>query len=193
LAGASERTNYFKGHIHCCQVSTVCVPGGYANGLRSYLLNPYVFLPTLSLSSSSLQSALTLLSIKYAAEGQQNYLSHPAHTQLPLGRASPALFLLSVLLHIDLSTLILLLPILLLLTNDPHSHLASPRALTSNLRSTLPLIGECFFYTVVCSVASTVIAGGTHWIPQTWGATYVKLFRSNIFSEQDLSDLYYLI
>lgn len=35
----------------------------------SYLLNPYVFLPTLALSSSSFQSSLTLLSVKYAAEG----------------------------------------------------------------------------------------------------------------------------
>ncbi|KXN90958.1 hypothetical protein AN958_03025 [Leucoagaricus sp. SymC.cos] len=121
----------------------------------SYLLNPYLFLPTLALSSSSLQSSLTLLSIKYAAEGQQ----------------SPALFLLSFLLHMDLSTLVLLLPILLLLISDPHSHLASPRPLTANLRRTLPLLGEYLLYTTVLSVASTIIVGGVQWIPQTWGAT----------------------
>ncbi|KAJ3553452.1 hypothetical protein NP233_g12640 [Leucocoprinus birnbaumii] len=121
----------------------------------SYLLNPYVFLPTLALSSSSLQSSITLLTLKYAAEGQ----------------ASPSLFFLSVLMHIDLSTLTLLLPILLLLISDPQSHLASPRPLTSNLRRTLPLFGEFVLYTAVLSVASTVIVGGIQWIPQTWGAT----------------------
>ncbi|KAF9452779.1 PIG-U-domain-containing protein [Macrolepiota fuliginosa MF-IS2] len=121
----------------------------------SYLLNPYVFLPTLALSSSTLQNTLTLLSIKFAAEG----------------RASPSLFLLSILLHVDLSTILLLLPILLLLITDPHSHLASPHPLTANLRRTIPLFGKYILYTSILAIASTIITGGVQWIPQTWGAT----------------------
>ena len=35
----------------------------------SYLLNPYLLLTTLALSSSSLQNSLVLLAVKYAAEG----------------------------------------------------------------------------------------------------------------------------
>lgn len=115
--------------------------------------------------------------MKYAAEGQVN--PFPLTTRFPnllTGRASPALFLLSILIHIDLSTIILLLPILLLLITDPHSHLASPRPLTASLRRTIPLLGEYLFYTFVLAITSTIIAGGVQWVPQTWGATYVQPF-----------------
>ncbi|KAL9711521.1 hypothetical protein Ac2012v2_004591 [Leucoagaricus gongylophorus] len=121
----------------------------------SYLLNPYVFLPTLALSSSSLQSSLVLLTVKYTAEG----------------RVSPALFLLSLLFHIDLSNFALLVPVSLLLISDPHSRLASPRPSTANFRHTLLLVREFISYTIILSIASTIIVGGTQWIPQTWGAT----------------------
>ncbi|XP_006460726.1 hypothetical protein AGABI2DRAFT_203888 [Agaricus bisporus var. bisporus H97] len=121
----------------------------------SYLLNPYVFLPTLALSSSSFQSSLTLLSVKYAAEGN----------------ASLALFLLSILLHIDLSTFILLPPVLLLLITGPRSHLASPHALAANLLRIIPHFCRYLLYTGILAIVSTSITGGTRWIPQTWGAT----------------------
>lgn len=95
-----------------------------------------------------------------------------------IGNASPALFLLSILLHIDLSTFILLLPIILILITNPHSHLASPHQLTANLRCVVPLFGEYLSYTCILALASTIIAGGVQWVPQTWGATYVLPFCS---------------
>jgi hypothetical protein len=35
----------------------------------SYLLNPYIFLPTLALSTSTFENTLTLLSIMFASQG----------------------------------------------------------------------------------------------------------------------------
>lgn len=104
-----------------------------------------------------------------------------------LGQASPSLFLLSFLLHIDLSNLVLLLPISLLLISDPHSHLASPRPLTASFRHALPLFGEFILYTSILSIASTIIVGGTQWISQTWGATCVSFISSILDTLPDRS------
>jgi len=65
----------------------------------------------------------------------------------------------------------------LLLISDPHSRLASPRPLTASFRHTLPLFGEFIVYTSILSIVSTIIVGGTQWMPQTWGATCVSLCR----------------
>ena len=45
-----------------------------------YLLNPYIFLPSLALSSSSLENALALLSLMFACRGElaQVYLTYHA-------------------------------------------------------------------------------------------------------------------
>ncbi|KAF9564754.1 PIG-U-domain-containing protein [Agrocybe pediades] len=121
----------------------------------SYLLNPYIFLPTLALSTSSIENALMLLAMMFACKK----------------KASAALFTLSFLLHLSLSSIVMLLPILLLLINDPHSHLASPQPMTKPLRKLWPLFGEFSMYTVVLALISTLVAGSLAWIPQTWGAT----------------------
>jgi len=104
-----------------------------------------------------------------------------------LGRASPSLFLLSFLLHIDLSSFVLLLPISLLLISDPHSRLASPRPLTASFRHALPLFGQFILYTSILSITSTIIVGGTRWVPQTWGATCVSFISSLVNTLPDQS------
>lgn len=91
---------------------------------------------------------------------------------LHTGKASLALFVLSLLLHIDLSTFILLPPLLLLLITGPRSHLASPHPLAANLSRIIPLLCRYLLYTSILAIISTTITGGTQWIPQTWGATY---------------------
>ena len=77
----------------------------------------------------------------------------------------------------------MLSPLFLLLISDPLSHLASPRALTANLRNLIPLAVEFVVYSLILTLVSTVIAGSWAWIPQTWGATYVipNTFMSFIF------------
>ncbi|KIM45341.1 hypothetical protein M413DRAFT_17367 [Hebeloma cylindrosporum] len=120
-----------------------------------YLLNPYIFLPSLALSTSSFENTLMLLSIMLASQG----------------RASASLLALSLLLHLSLSSIVMLLPILLLLINDPHSHLASPKPMANSLRKMVPLFGEFTVYTGILTILSTIVAGSWAWIPQTWGAT----------------------
>ncbi|PPQ87478.1 hypothetical protein CVT25_008214 [Psilocybe cyanescens] len=121
----------------------------------SYLFNPYIFLPSLALSTSSLENTLLLLSIMFACKG----------------KASASLFLLSSVIHLSLSSAIMLLPILLLLITDPHSHIASPKPLSTPLKKAIPLFGEFVAYMVALTLTSTLVAGSWSWIPQTWGAT----------------------
>ena len=187
VEGASELVKIIERHGHRCQVIVNANLSLFHSDPFSYLLNPYLFLPTLALSSSSLQNSLVLLTVKYAAGGQ-SLSSHPVFLLTSfLGRASLSLFLLSFLLHIDLSNLVLLLSISLLLISDPHSRLASPRPLIANFRHALPLFGEFILYTSILSIASTIIVGGTQWMPQTWGATYVSFISSILDTLPDRS------
>lgn len=69
MEGASKCTEVIERHGRRCQVVVNVNLSFFHSDLFSYLLNPYVFLPTLALSSSSLQSSLVLLTVKYTAEG----------------------------------------------------------------------------------------------------------------------------
>ncbi|KAJ3504422.1 hypothetical protein NLJ89_g7940 [Agrocybe chaxingu] len=120
-----------------------------------YLLNPYIFLPSVALSTSSLENTLMLLSILFACRK----------------KASAALFTLSFLLHLSLSSILMVLPITLLLVTDPHSHLASPKALAVPLKALVLPLGEFAVYTAFLTLVSTLVVGGGDWISQTWGAT----------------------
>ncbi|KAJ7594448.1 GPI transamidase subunit PIG-U [Mycena floridula] len=121
----------------------------------AYLLNPYILLPGLALSTSSFETALALVSLMFACQGN----------------ASGSLLIAALLMQLSLSSVLLVVPLLLLLITDPVSHLASPHAFTGNLRKTLPLIGRLAFYSISFTLASTVAAGSFAWIPQTWGAS----------------------
>ncbi|KAF8070785.1 GPI transamidase subunit PIG-U [Lyophyllum atratum] len=123
-----------------------------------YLLNPYVFLPSLARSTSSFENTLMLLSLMFASQG----------------RASASLLSLACLVHLSVSSILILTPLLLLLLIGPVSNLASPKALRTfgaNFRLLVPYLGEFVLYFSVFTLASTVVSGGWAWIPQTWGAS----------------------
>ena len=90
---------------------------------------------------------------------------------LGVERPSQCLLALSILVHLSLSSILTLLPVLLLLLSDPHSHLASPKPIAVDLWKLLRLSAEFLLYFISLSLVSTLIAGNLAWIPQTWGAT----------------------
>ncbi|RPD62216.1 PIG-U-domain-containing protein [Lentinus tigrinus ALCF2SS1-7] len=120
-----------------------------------YLLNPYIFLPSLALSSSSIESALALLALMFACRG----------------RASASLLTLACLWHLSLPSLLLLAPILLLLITRPVSRLALPQPLGADLKRTLPLLAEFSAYSMLLTFASTLVCGNWDWVEKTWGAS----------------------
>ncbi|KAI0688905.1 GPI transamidase subunit PIG-U [Earliella scabrosa] len=120
-----------------------------------YLLNPYIFLPSLALSTSSIENALCVLSLMFASRG----------------RASASLFTLACLLHLSLPSIILLVPILLLNITRPVSRLALPRTFDADLKRALLLLAEFLGYTALLSVASTLVCGNLLWLDKTWGAS----------------------
>ncbi|KAJ7643983.1 GPI transamidase subunit PIG-U [Roridomyces roridus] len=120
----------------------------------AYLLNPYLFLPTLALSTSTFENTLALLSLLFAARGH----------------ASPSLLAAAILLQLSLSSVVLLAPLVLLLASSPVSQLASPRAFSGNVKIIIPLLVEFLVYTSVLTLVSALVSGGWAWIPQTWGA-----------------------
>ncbi|KAL1695025.1 GPI transamidase subunit PIG-U [Schizophyllum commune] len=121
----------------------------------SYLLNPYVFLPTLALSSSSIENALALLALMFASQGT----------------ASAAILSLAILLQLSLSSILIIAPTLLLLITSPTSRLASSQAYKPDVRRLLPFVAELTAYTAFLTVTSALVAGGWSWVPQTWGVS----------------------
>ncbi|TFL03169.1 GPI transamidase subunit PIG-U [Pterulicium gracile] len=123
----------------------------------SYLLNPYTLLPSLALSTSSLENTLTLLAIMLASQRLH----------------SPSLLALALLITLNPSSILLLAPVLLLLAHPtgPKSNLASPSTgsvLTTPLlkKTVLPLFAEFFAYIAVLVGASALTSGGWSWVGQ---------------------------
>ncbi|KAJ7134786.1 GPI transamidase subunit PIG-U [Mycena epipterygia] len=121
----------------------------------AYLLNPYLFLSTLALSTSSFENTLALLSLMFAARGD----------------TSPSLLAAALLLQLSLSSILLLAPLILLIASSPVSQLASPRSFSVNGKKIVPLLVEFAAYTTLLTLVSTLVSGGWAWIPQTWGAS----------------------
>ncbi|KAI0689071.1 GPI transamidase subunit PIG-U [Cytidiella melzeri] len=127
-----------------------------------YLLNPYLLLPSLALSTSSLENAALLAAVAFACER----------------RISASILLLAVSTHLSLSSILYVLPVFLLMISSPVSDLASPRPfnldLRGILRQILPLVGEFITYTTVLLFASTLVCGGSWaWMEKTWGAFFL--------------------
>ncbi|KAH6914415.1 cell division cycle protein 91 [Coprinopsis sp. MPI-PUGE-AT-0042] len=123
-----------------------------------YLANPYLFLPSLALSTSTIENTLILLAVMFAAQK----------------KASASLLTLAFLSQLSPIAFLTLPPLLLILITDPNSHLASPKALAVNLRKTLPYLGEFLLYTGVLTVSATLVTGDWKWVLQTWG-TWITL------------------
>ncbi|TCD62991.1 hypothetical protein EIP91_006150 [Steccherinum ochraceum] len=119
-----------------------------------YLINPYTFLPTLALSSSTFENTLLLLSVMFASEGQ----------------TSPSLLALAFLSQLSLHGMLLLVPVLLLLITDPISHLAAPRPFSASFKTLAFPAGEFFVYFSVLTFVSTLVCGSWAWVEQSWGA-----------------------
>ncbi|KAF7346557.1 hypothetical protein MSAN_01883800 [Mycena sanguinolenta] len=120
-----------------------------------YLLNPYIFMSTLSLSTSPFENTLALVSFMFATQGL----------------VSPSLLAAALLLQLSLSSILLLAPLIMLLASSPVSQLASPRAFSGNGKKMAPLVAEFAAYTAVLTLASALVSGGWAWVPQTWGAS----------------------
>jgi len=118
-----------------------------------YLLNPYLFLPTLALSTSTFENTLTVLSIMLASEGQ----------------VSASLLASALLVQLSLSSVLIVVPLIMLLVQDPVSRLASPAPITSNVRKTIPILFGFLVYSAVLTLASTLVSGSWVWISKTWG------------------------
>lgn len=86
-------------------------------------------------------------------------------------KTSASIFVLAFLGHLSLSSIVMVLPVLLLIIGNPVSSLASPKAIQSNLKRLIPLFAEFGLYFGFLTLASTVICGNWAWVPQTWGAT----------------------
>ncbi|KAG2142007.1 PIG-U-domain-containing protein [Suillus cothurnatus] len=121
-----------------------------------YLLNPYLLLPSLALSTSTFENALTLLALMFASEG----------------KVSSALLAIAFAVHLTPSSILLLLPILMVLVSSPVSHLASPRPFHGSLKRIPFLFGEYILYWLVLVGTACIIAGGSwNWVRASWGAS----------------------
>ncbi|KAH7889100.1 PIG-U-domain-containing protein [Phlebopus sp. FC_14] len=121
-----------------------------------YLLNPYLLLPSLALSTATFENMMVLLSLMFASEGKR----------------SPALLALACSIHLSLSTFLLLAPLLMLLATSPASQLASPRPFTGSLKAVAKCAGETAVYWLVLFGAASIMAGGGWgWMRETWGAS----------------------
>ncbi|KAI9460305.1 PIG-U-domain-containing protein [Boletus coccyginus] len=120
------------------------------------LLNPYLFLLSLALSTSTFENMAVLLALMFASEGKP-----PA-----------ALLALVFLTHLSISTSLLLLPVLMLLVTSPVSQLASPQEFRGDLRTTLKYARQFVIYWLVLFGASSVmIRGDWGWVCEMWRAS----------------------
>ncbi|KAG2148725.1 PIG-U-domain-containing protein [Suillus bovinus] len=126
------------------------------NAPHSYLLNPYLLLPSLALSTSTFENTLTLLALMFASQGKVSY----------------ALLAIAFAVHLTPSSILLLLPILMVLVSSPVSRLASPRPFHGNLKRIPFLFGEFTIYWLVLVGAACIITGGSwNWVRASWGAS----------------------
>ncbi|KAF9518659.1 hypothetical protein BS47DRAFT_1370976 [Hydnum rufescens UP504] len=119
-----------------------------------YLLHPYLLLPTLALSTSTLDNALLILGLYFAA----------------YGKPSPALLILAILACMSPPFALLLPPIILLLMGSPVSSLARPISPQIDYRRMYRLTAEFLLYFSVLTLISSFVAGGWSWTYKTWGA-----------------------
>ncbi|KAL4073710.1 GPI transamidase subunit PIG-U [Scleroderma yunnanense] len=121
-----------------------------------YLLNPYLLLPSLALSTSTFENSMILLTLMLASEGKR----------------SPALLALALSAHLSLSTILLLVPALMLLITSPRSQLASPHPFVGNYQLAFKYTSEFLAYWLILVGAASVMAGEMwDWMRESWGAS----------------------
>ncbi|KAH0828167.1 GPI transamidase subunit PIG-U [Lanmaoa asiatica] len=147
------------------------------------LLNPYLLLPSLALSTSTFENTAVLLTLMFASEGMSAQLSK-RYSFTPInsaGKPSAALLALAFSTHLSISTFLLLLPVLMLLVTSPVAQLASPQEFTGDLRTAHKYAGQFAIYWLVLFGAASVMVGGDWgWVRETWGARFVFSRRSGL-------------
>ena len=94
-----------------------------------------------------------------------------------LGKTSPALFCLAALVHVSLSSILMVFPVAMLLLGQPKSGLAHPKPISIDPKKGIILGLEFLAHFVLLSLTSTLISGGLQWIWQTWFVEYVSTLR----------------
>ncbi|KDQ55765.1 hypothetical protein JAAARDRAFT_133454 [Jaapia argillacea MUCL 33604] len=119
--------------------------------VAAYLLNPYLFLSNLALSTASIENMLMLWVLAFAS-------SH---------NPSPSLLTLSLLTTLSLPSILLLPPLIMLLLSSPLSKLKNP--VWKDIRRALPLLAEFIVYEVALCLVCTLGSGGWQWVGRCWG------------------------
>ncbi|KAF8530385.1 PIG-U-domain-containing protein [Hysterangium stoloniferum] len=119
-----------------------------------YLLNPYIFLPSLAQSTSTFDNTLFLVTVYSACAGN-----------VPV-----ALLSLAFLTHLSLTSVLFLPPIILLLLHGPSSRLSKP-VMFSGYKRALPLALQASIYVGILALLSTLATGNWTWVSRTWGAS----------------------
>ena len=91
-----------------------------------------------------------------------------AYDTYRLGKTSPALFCLAALVHVSLSSILLVLPVILLLLGQPKSSLANPKQISIDFKKGRTISLELLAHLSALTLTSTVISGGFQWMWQTW-------------------------
>lgn len=141
----------------------------------AYLLNPYLLLPSLALSTSTFENSIVLFTLMLAAEGiVLSDVDWVILHSLWIGKRSPALLTLALSTHLSLSTILFLVPVLMLLITSPVSQLASPRLFVGSYQSAVKYASEFLAYWLILVGAASIMAGGVwDWIRESWGARSV--------------------
>jgi len=95
------------------------------------------------------------------------------HVPRRLGRTSPALFCLAALVHVSLSSILLVLPVMMLLLGQPKSGLANPMPISIDFGKGRIIGLEFLIHFAALSLTSTLISGGFQWMWQTWFVEWV--------------------
>ncbi|CAE6523436.1 unnamed protein product [Rhizoctonia solani] len=134
-----------------------------------YLLNPYNILPTLARSTSTIDTALTILALLFACQK----------------RTGPALVALAALVHISLPSVLIVAPVIMVLADAraPTSMLASPPLEDKKEKEgvddapTQPspwkvalIAAEWALYMGVLAFSGHLAAGSWNWVWRSWGA-----------------------
>ncbi|CAE6503892.1 unnamed protein product [Rhizoctonia solani] len=134
-----------------------------------YMLNPYNLLPTLARSTSTIDTALTVLTLLFACQK----------------RTGPALLALAALVHVSLPSVLIVAPVIMVLADAraPTSMLANPTpgdkkekdnaddapAQPSRLKAVF-IGAEWAAYMGVLAFSGHLAAGSWNWVWRSWGA-----------------------
>ena len=96
------------------------------------------------------------------------------------GKTSPALFCLAALVHVSLSSVLLVLPVIMLLLGQPRSGLANPKPISVDFKRGRIISLEFLVHFATLSLTSSLVSGGFQWMWKTWFVEYVFVILLSI-------------